>query len=242
MNNNKSIIFASIPHGEVKEHNFRIEYPSVTKKIDPNSNELIAKTLQCSVDPFLRGRMAQSSIFESFQIRQPISEYLIVQVKEISPRVNKFKVGDLITGILPFQEYIKINLDKDKVSLLHSSLTSGKLPLSYGLSVLGMPGVTAWIGMINKAHPKQGETVLVSTAAGAVGSIVGQIAKLNGCYTVGIAASDEKVNYLKDKLGFDNALNYKKMNYLDGIKKTCPNGVDIMTMLVERHLMQLLFI
>lgn len=85
-------------------------------KIDPSSNKLIAKVLQCSVDPFLRGRMGQGSIYESFLIEQPISGYLIAQVKEISYRVNKFKVGDLITGILPFQEHIKINLDKDKVS------------------------------------------------------------------------------------------------------------------------------
>lgn len=90
-----------------------------------------------------------------------------------------------------------------------------------------MPGVTAWIGMINKTQPKNGKIVLVSAAAGAVGSVDGQIAKLKGCFAVGIAGSDEKVNYLKNKLGFDDAFNYKKINYMDGIKKACPKRVDI---------------
>ena len=228
---NKAVTLASRPVGPVTEDNFKIEqvpYPQIS---DPKT-EVIVRLLQCSVDPYMRGRMSEKkSYIPPFELNKPIQGYAIVQVVECDDEQNvKYKKGELISGILPFQEYTLINVNHAPLAGLytpHKTLVNGELPLSYGLSALGMPGITAWIGLNHLCEPKKGENVLVTAAGGAVGSMVGQLAKIQGCYVVGVAGSDEKVNHIVQELKFDAGFNYKTTSYAQGIEKHLPNGVDV---------------
>ena len=155
-----------------------------------------------------------------FQIDNPLAGSIIAKVVE--SKSNHFKSGDEIVGILPWQEYMIA--DQKNLKLINTSIA----PASYYLGILGMTGLTAYFGFILIGKPKAGETVVVSGAAGAVGVVVGQIAKIMGCYVVGIAGSDEKVKLVKEQFGFDQAINYKTTPDMEkAIALACPNGVDI---------------
>jgi NADPH-dependent curcumin reductase CurA len=225
----KQIILVSRPSGKPTKENFRVDTTPIPKV--EAQGDIVAHNLLFSVDPYMRGRMSGSrdSYIDPFELNEVITGFTTAQVTESNN--NRFKVGDIITGMLPFAEYFKLNeqqLDPKKgVTKVHEALSSGKLPLSYSVSVLGMPGETAHIGILHYGKIKSGETVLISAAAGAVGLMVGQIAKIKGCRVVGTAGSDDKVQLLKEKYGFDDAFNYKKVSYLDGISKACPNGIDV---------------
>jgi NADPH-dependent curcumin reductase CurA len=165
-----------------------------------------------------------------FQIGEPLSGGCVAEVVE--SKNTEFPVGQIVQGFLPWRTY-QINEAPSTTGMM--ALT--KVPnipgvsISAAIGVLGMPGMTAYFGLLEVAPPKEGETVVVSGAAGAVGSLVGQIAKIKGCRTVGIAGSADKLELMKEKYGYDEVLNYKELDSFDKMKaalaKACPKGIDI---------------
>ena len=213
----RQIVLASRPIGLPKTENFRIENFEVGKL---KSDELLLKPWFISVDPYMRGRMNDfKSYAAAFQIDQPIRGGVVAKVIESN---NKgFSAGDFIVGNLPWAEYcIEQSSNLRKVDVR-------SVPPGYHLGVLGMPGMTAYFGIMDIIRPEKGETVVISAAAGAVGIVAGQIAKIQGATVLGIAGSDEKCQLLKEKFNFDTTINYKKSkNLRKEITEACPKGVD----------------
>jgi NADPH:quinone reductase len=215
---NQEYVLASRPKGTPTAENFRLIESDLPKLKD---GEFLIRTLFVSVDPYMRGRMNDAkSYVPPFQIDQPISGGAIGQVIEsMNP---SFHVGDIISGTFNWALYFVS--DGRGVHKVNPNLG----PLTTNLGVLGMPGLTAYFGLLDIGKPKAGETVVVSGAAGAVGMAVGQIAKIHGCRVVGIAGSDEKLRILTEEMGFDAGINYKTASSLyTAIRETCPNGVDV---------------
>jgi NADPH-dependent curcumin reductase CurA len=213
----KQIVLASRPNGTPATANFRFEDTELPKL---REGEVLLKGLFYSVDPYMRGRMNDAkSYVQPFQLDQPIQGSVVATVLE--SKSKDFKQGDLVTGFLPWQErYIS---NGERLQIIDATIA----PPSYYLGILGMTGLTAYFGLMDIGKPKANETVIVSGAAGAVGLVVGQIAKLQGCHVVGIAGSDEKIKLLKD-VGFDEAINYKTTTDIKrSITDICPNGVDV---------------
>ena len=216
--NTQQIVLASRPKGTPIAADFRIE----TKALRNIENgEVLLKPNYYSVDPYMRGRMNDAKSYaEPFQIDKPINGGVTATVLE--SKSQHFKMGDLVVGMLPWQE--KCVAFEKSIQKIDAKIA----PESYYLSVLGMTGLTAYFGLMYIGKPKKGETVVVSGAAGAVGIVVGQIAKIQGCHVVGIAGTDKKVAMLKSKFGFDEAINYKtSKNLRKEIAKVCPDGVDV---------------
>ncbi|MBP1949764.1 NADP-dependent oxidoreductase [Virgibacillus litoralis] len=187
---------------------------------EPAEGEVLIRTNYISVDPYLRGRMNNvKSYVPPFELDSVITSAVIGQV--IESKSTHFEKNDVVTGGLGWQEYSVVQ--ESEVRKIDTNLA----PASAYLSVLGMTGLTAYFGLLDIADPKEGETVVVSGAAGAVGSVVGQIAKIKGAHVVGIAGSDEKIEYLKNELGFDAAINYKTEEIETALAKACPNGIDV---------------
>ena len=199
---NKTIILEKRPVGKPILADFKFtneEKPLI------GTGEILLKTSYVSVDPYLRGRMSDAKSYaEPFQLHQPIRSGIIAEVLESNH--TGFSKGDFVSGLLQWKEYQK----SDGVGLL--KVDQAKAPLSAYLGVLGMTGLTAYLGLTEIGKPMKGETLVVSGAAGAVGSVVGQIGKLLGCRVVGIAGTDEKVEVLKSKYGFDEGINYNATN------------------------------
>lgn len=215
----KQIIFASRPAGLPTEANFRFEEMALPSlQID----QVHVKGLFYSVDPYMRGRMNEGkSYIPPFELNEPFQGGAVaVVVESRSPDFNK---GDTVIGMLPWATEAVVSSKG-----LQKIYPSPAIPLSYFLGILGMPGLTAYFGLLDICKPKSGETVVVSGAAGAVGLIVGQIAKIKGCRVIGIAGSDEKMNLLKNQFGFDEVINYKTTsNITNALAQACPNGVDV---------------
>jgi NADPH-dependent curcumin reductase CurA len=215
---NKVILLNKRPVGKPALSDFKFTSDSVP--VPPVGNILL-KTIYVSVDPYLRGRMNDSkSYVPSFETGKPIQSGIIAEV--IDSTHSEFKKGDFVSGILEWKEYqVSNGKGLKKVDQNLSSLSSY-------LGILGMTGLTAYMGLIEIGAPKAGETIVVSGAAGAVGSIVGQIGKISGCNVVGITGTDEKAELLKSKFKFDYAVNYKTSTDLNrAVKKACPEGVDV---------------
>jgi len=190
-------------------------------KPKPEEGEILLETKYISVDPYLRGRMRSGeSYIEPFKVHEPIESGIIAKV--ITSHNSNFKEGDFVNGMLKWKQYqVSNGTGLNKVD-------PNSAPLTAYLGVLGLTGITAFLGLDKIGNLKEGETLLVSGAAGAVGSIVGQIGKIKGCKVVGIAGTDEKLERIKNDFGFDDAINYKTTsNISDAIKKACPNGVDV---------------
>jgi len=214
---NRQIVLAARPTGMPKESDFKIVESPIPQIKD---GEILAKTIYLSVDPYMRGRMNdRKSYAPAVQIDQVMVGGVVSKVVE--SKNPRFKPGDYIAGYYGWQDYgVSNGSDVEK-------LDPAMAPLSTHIGVLGMPGMTAYFGFLDVCQPKSGETVFVSGAAGAVGSVVGQIAKLKGCKVYGSAGSDEKVNYLVKELGFDGAFNYKtEKNYFNKLREMCPQGID----------------
>jgi hypothetical protein len=213
---NKRIVMASYPDGWVTEANFRLETVPMPK---PGEGEVLVKNLWLSLDPYMRGRMSQQKSYvkgvEPGDVMTGETAGEVVESKD-----PKFKPGDKVTAPAGWQLYWS-----GKGELL-TKVDASKVPLSYFLGVLGMPGRTAWFGMKEICQPKPGETVVVSAASGAVGSVVGQLAKAWGCRAVGIAGGKAKCDYVVKELGFDACIDYKSGNLLDQLRAACPKGVD----------------
>lgn len=215
---NKAIILKNRPVGKPTPSDFTIskeEIPEIAK------GEILLKTKFVSVDPYLRGRMSDAkSYVEPFKLGKPIASGCIAEV--IESKNESFKKGDFVSGLLSWKEFQVT----DGKQLL--KIEDAELPLSAYLGILGMTGLTAYFGLMEIGKPKEGETLVVSGAAGAVGSVVGQIGKILGCRVVGIAGTDEKVALLKSEFGFDEAINYNTTKDMtQEIATLCPDGVDV---------------
>lgn len=187
---------------------------------EPADGEVLVRTNYISVDPYLRGRMNDvKSYVPPFELNSVISSGVVAQV--VKSKSSHFQKNDIVTGALGWQEYSVVK--ESSVRKIDTKLA----PASAYLSVLGMTGLTAYFGLLDIGQPKEGETVVVSGAAGAVGSVVGQIAKIKGAHVVGIAGSDEKTTYITNELGFDKAINYKTEDVKTALTKACPNGIDV---------------
>ena len=216
---NKEIILKSLPHGMVVPENFEMREHALASTLQ--EGEVWLKSRYISVDPYMRGRMSTAkSYVAGFEPGKPIDGGVIAEVVESKyPNLQK---GDVVLGNLPWREQ---QITKGEGL---TKLQKDVAPLSYYLGILGMPGLTAYLGLTRIGEPQSGETVVVSGAAGAVGSVVGQIAKIKGCRVVGIAGSQDKIDYLKNELGFDEVINYKETQNMAGsIAKACPDGVDV---------------
>ncbi|KAL0382010.1 UNVERIFIED_CONTAM: 2-alkenal reductase (NADP(+)-dependent) [Sesamum calycinum] len=221
---NKQIVLRDYVKGFPKESNMTLKTSTVKLKVPEDcSDAILVKNLYLSCDPYMRNRMSkmEGSYVESFTPGSPIAGYGVARVIDSShPDIKK---GDLVWGITGWEEY---SLIRDPVILFKIQDTD--VPLSYYTGLLGMPGMTAYAGFYEVCSPKKGETVYVSAASGAVGQLVGQFAKLMGCYVVGSAGSKDKVELLKNKFGFDDAFNYKEEQDLNAaLKRYFPDGIDI---------------
>jgi NADPH-dependent curcumin reductase CurA len=183
--------------------------------------EVLVKTKYVSVDPYLRGRMSDApSYIPPFKIDEPIVSGVIAEV--VKSKDANFSEGDFVSGMLSWKETQVAKAD----GLM--KVDPNKASLSAYLGILGMTGLTAYLGLTEIGKPKEGETLIVSGAAGAVGSVVGQVGKILGLRVVGIAGTDEKVEMLKSEFGFDEGINYKTTeNMTEAIAKVCPDGVDV---------------
>ncbi|SET53487.1 NADP-dependent oxidoreductase [Hymenobacter actinosclerus] len=211
-----TILLASRPQGAPTEAQFRFE----TRELPAlQSGEVLLKTRYVSVDPYMRGRMSSAkSYVEPFKVGEPIAGGVVAEVVE--SQAENLPVGRLVVGNLPWQEF-----SVAQAKMLQPLPAEGKAPASYYLGLLGMTGLTAYFGLLDICEPQEGETVVVSGAAGAVGMVVGQLAKIKGARVIGTAGTDEKVAYLKE-LGFDEAINYKTADVPKALAAAAPNGVD----------------
>ncbi|HJR07942.1 MAG TPA: NADP-dependent oxidoreductase [Pyrinomonadaceae bacterium] len=220
---NKRITLASRPVGMPTTANFKIEDIDVPQ---PKEGEVLIKTLYLSVDPYMRGRMNEGrSYVQPFDVGEVIAGGVVGEVVE--SRSDRFQTGDIVMGMLGWQLYSVAQGDGATAESLRK-VDPTLAPVTTALGVLGMPGLTAYFGLLDIGQPKDGDTVVVSGAAGAVGTLVCQIAKIKGCRVVGLAGSDDKNRYLTDELGVDAAINYKTASDLRrALKDACPNGVDV---------------
>ena len=216
MPHNKAIVLASRPQGAPVAGNFRLVE---SETAEPGEGQLLVKHLFMSLDPYMRGRMDDS---KSYAASQPVDAVMGGgTVGEVVASKNpRFKVGDHVVGMGGWQQYSLT----DGQGLM--KVDGSKIPLSAYLGVLGMPGVTAWYGLHKIIAPKKGETVVVSAATGAVGSVVGQLAKFAGARTVGIAGGTEKCAYATSELGFDACVDHRSPTFAADMKAALPNGVD----------------
>ncbi|KMT14687.1 hypothetical protein BVRB_4g074550 [Beta vulgaris subsp. vulgaris] len=192
-------------------------------KIPKGSSSVLLKNLYLSCDPYMRARMREfyGSYLPPFVPGKPIEGFGVSKV--IDSKDPNFQPGDIVSGLTGWEEYSLIE-DTKKLRKIQQD----DIPLSYHIGLLGMPGFTAYAGFYEVCSPKEGDRVFVSAASGAVGQIVGQLAKLHGCYVIGSAGTKEKVDLLKTKLGFDDAFNYKEEQDLDAaLKRYFPEGIDI---------------
>ncbi len=213
---NKRVVLASYPDGWVTESNFRLETAPIPK---PAEGEVLVKNLWLSLDPYMRGRISQQKSYaKGVEIGEVMTGETAGEVVE--SKHPKFKAGDKVTAPSGWQQYWA-----GKGEML-TKVDASKVPLSYFLGCLGMPGRTAYFGMKDICQPKPGETVVVTAASGAVGSVVGQLAKAWGCRAVGIAGGKAKCDYVVKDLGFDACVDYKAGNLFEDLKAACPKGVD----------------
>lgn len=214
---NKQWLLASRPFGEPTRDNWTYEESAITS---PAEGQILVEVSHISLDPAMRGWMNDGkSYIAPVQIGAVMRAGAVGKV--IESNASDFVAGDYVYGTLGVQSHATVAASE--VHKIDPSLA----PLERYLGVLGMPGMTAYFGLLDTGLPKAGETVVVSGAAGAVGSVVGQIAKIKGCRVVGIAGGKEKCDFLIDELGFDAAIDYKETDVKTGLKQTCPNGVDV---------------
>jgi len=208
---------AAIPVGYPKESDFSLVQSPMPS---PSEGQVLVKSAYLSVDPYMRGRITGVRTYaDPVNVGDVMQGGTVGQVVE--SKAAGFAAGDYVTGFWGWQEFATV--DPKTLTKLDAKLA----PVSTALGVLGMPGMTAYFGFLEICQPKPGETVLVSGAAGAVGSLVGQIAKIKGCRAVGIAGTDDKVAWMTKELGFDAAFNYKSTSdYSAKLKELCPNGID----------------
>ena len=215
--NNKQVVLASRPQGAITPENFRIVETPIAK---PGLGEVLVKNEWLSLDPYMRGRMSDAkSYVKPVEIGEVMTGQTVGEV--IESQDAAFKPGDKVLTSLGWQA-----LGVAKAADLHK-VDATRVPASYYLGVLGMPGITAWFGLHEIGQPKEGDTLVVSAASGAVGSVVGQLGKIAGCRVVGIAGGKAKCAYIRDELGFDAVVDYKAGNFETDLAAAVPKGVDV---------------
>src|SRR5580700_1122402 len=215
---NRQFKLAARPSGLPKESDFSLVDAQMPVA---GEGQVLVKTAYLSVDPYMRGRITGVKTYaDPVKVGDMMVGGTVGRV--VTSRGPGIAAGDFVIGQWGWQEYAAV--DSTYVRKLDPLMA----PVSTALGVLGMPGMTAYFGFLDICQPKPGETVVVSGAAGAVGSLVGQIAKIKGCHVVGIAGADDKIAYLVKELGFDGAFNYKTTaDYLAKLRELCPNGIDV---------------
>lgn len=214
---NRQIVLARRPQGEPVAKDFALTESAVP---EPASGQFLARTIYLSLDPYMRGRMdAGPSCSDPVPI-DGVMEGGTVSIVEHSNH-DDYNAGDIVVGRLGWQEFsVSDGTGMRKVD-------PATKPLSYALGVLGMPGMTAYTGLLNLGQPKEGETLVVAAASGAVGSVVGQIAKIKGCRAVGVAGGPEKCRFVTEVLGFDACLDHRAADFEEQLAAACPDGIDI---------------
>ncbi|MDO8905317.1 NADP-dependent oxidoreductase [Hydrogenophaga sp.] len=223
MPTNQQVLLDNRPQGEATVDNFKLvttDTPALTE------NQVLVRHHFLSLDPYMRGRMNDS---KSYAASQPLGEVMIGGTvgEVVESKHPKFQAGDKVVGMGGWQQYSVVDAAQPgalrKVDTTH-------VPLSYYLGAVGMPGVTAWYGLVKIINPKPGDTVVVSAATGAVGSAFAALAKARGCHTVGIAGGPEKCKYAVEELGFDACIDYKlhkdMYSLAKALKEVCPKGID----------------
>lgn len=219
MNNtcNRRVLLNSRPEGAPTPGNFRLDEVDVPV---PGDGQVLLRNLYLSLDPYMRGRMSDAASYAPpFSIGAPMGGATVSRV--VASQRNDLVEDDLVLGYAGWQDFALSDgsgLTKLEPGLSHPSLALG---------VLGMPGFTAWHGLLAIGEPKDGETVVVAAASGAVGSVVGQIAKIKGCRAVGIAGGADKCRYVVDELGFDACLDHRDPGFKDKLAEAAPDGIDI---------------
>lgn len=214
---NQRIVLASRPVGAPTQSDFRLE---TADKPVPEKGEVLLRTIYLSLDPYMRGRMSDAKSYaDPVVIDQVMVGGTVCQVEESNNA--DFQVGEWVLAYTGWQKYA--------VSNCEGLLKLGKEPAtpSYALGIMGMPGFTAYMGLLDIGEPKPGETIVVAAATGPVGATVGQIGKLKGCRVVGIAGGEEKCRYAKQDLGFDECIDHKAVDFVEQLNKACDKGIDI---------------
>jgi hypothetical protein len=208
-NVNRQWVLKLRPDGMPTEADFELVESPIPS---PEYGQVLIKSLWNSMDPYMRGRITSSPI------GGVIESEAVGRVME--SRLDGINAGDIVRGRIGWQEYGLLDVTSA------NPVNPDYGPISTSIGVLGMPGLTAYFGLLDVCEPKPGDTVVVSSASGAVGAVVGQIAKIGGCRVIGIAGSDEKVSYVVDELGFDAGINYKAENVSEALGVVAPDGVD----------------
>ena len=217
LNMNRQILLASRPVGAPIADNFRL---NTTEKPVPADGEVLLRSIYLSLDPYMRGRMSDAKSYaDPVAIDDVMVGATVCQV-EVSNNPN-FSVGDWVLAYTGWQDYA--------VSDGEGLMTLGDKPQnpSYALGIMGMPGFTAYMGLLDIGQPKEGETIVVAAATGPVGATVGQIGKLKGCRVVGVAGGQEKCDYAKSVLGFDECIDHKSDDFAQQLANACTDGIDV---------------
>jgi NADPH-dependent curcumin reductase len=214
---NRRLVLAARPDGEPKPSDFRLETVPVPQ---PQAGQVLLKTLWLSLDPYMRGRMSTAKSYANpVEIGQVMVGGTVSEV--VASEHDGFTVGDVVLSSAGWQAYAL----SDGTGL--RKLDPSMAPVQTALGVLGMPGMTAYTGLLTIGQPKPGETLVVAAASGPVGSAVGQIAKIKGCRTVGVAGGPEKCRYLVEELGFDAAIDHRSEDMPARLAEACPGGIDV---------------
>ncbi|ELP6740131.1 NADP-dependent oxidoreductase [Vibrio vulnificus] len=214
---NRQIVLASRPVGAPTAENFALTQSDIPT---PAQGELLLRSVYLSLDPYMRGRMSDAKSYaEPVGIDEVMVGGTVCQVE--ASNHAEFEVGEWVLAYTGWQDYALSNGE--------GLIKLGKQPShpSYALGVMGMPGFTAYMGLLDIGQPKEGDTLVVAAATGAVGSMVGQIGKLKGCRVIGIAGGEEKCQFAKDTLGFDECIDHKAADFAEQLAKVCHNGIDI---------------
>jgi NADPH-dependent curcumin reductase CurA len=214
---NRQVLLASRPHGEPTAENFRLAEIAAPR---PGPGQMLLRTIYLSLDPYMRGRMnAGPSYARPVEVGEVMEGRAVAEVVESN--LPRYKPEDVVFAPTGWQEYALS--DGKEARKLDPALG----PVSYALGVLGMPGLTAYAGLLTIGQPKPGETVVVAAASGAVGSLVGQIARIKGCRAVGIAGGERKCRYVTGELGFDACVDHRDPALPERLKEACPAGIDV---------------
>jgi len=216
---NRKIVMVKRPQGEPGDDCFKLIEEEVPEL---DSGQILVKVLWLSLDPYMRGRMNDA---KSYAKPLEIGEVMVGETAGVvvQSRSSRYKVGDYVTVHKGWQTMIVA--DDNEPRLMKVDLRNG--PLSAHLGVVGMPGRTAYFGLLEVGKPVAGETLVVAAASGAVGSVVGQMAKILGLHVVGIAGGEDKCRYVREELGFDECIDYKTGNLKEKLAAACPHGIDI---------------